>query len=354
MVNAYCIIDESGEIQYASNSVLEMFQLNLDGAIGLPLSALVPSIYDEENNEINEYSKKREPKHLEDANRELLARRNDGEEFPVRIMITEVFAEKNRLFIGIIRDLSIQGYSEKLVHAQRDQLAKVGRLIALGELTTSISHEINQPLTAIAMYATACQRLLHADDFRSDKMILVLQKLVEQSVRAGQVIEQIQKFVQAPESARSLVNLNDALVDIQYLVAVDAMLHGIKLHYDMTADVVLVRCDANQVQHVALNILRNAIEAMTSINCKNGGQISLKSWVEGKKYVVEVEDFGGGIPPERVQYIFKAFQSTKPTGIGLGLSICQSIIDDHGGELGFRNKADKLGCVFYFRLPIGE
>ena len=286
--------------------------------------------------------------------RELLAQNSQGEVFPIHLTTTEVQARGSKIFVGVIRNLSQDDDTEQLLLEQRAQLAHAGRLITMGELTASIAHEVNQPLAAIEMYAKTCQRLLGKESFDRELVHSTLQKLSDQTLRVGEVITGIQRFVKSSDGARSLVNVNAALAEIQHLIAGDALSRGIELVYDLTPNRTQVRCDARQIQQVALNLLRNAIEAMDEVDCCNGAQIILSTQLKDGFVSVAVDDTGAGVPSTQEQHMFVAFHSTKLQGIGLGLSICKSIIEDHGGEIGYSNKEAGQGCIFYFTLPIDK
>ena len=221
----------------------------------------------------------------------------------------------------------------------------------MGEMTASIAHEINQPLTAISMYAQASLKMLEKGG-DSMRIASALEKLNTQALRAGAVIERIQRFARAQESAREFVDINELVRDLLKLAETDARLHAVNLHLALTSGIPLLYCDPIQIQQVVLNLIRNAIDSMTEIGCANGTDITLRTSLIGRSTVeVSVEDQGGGVAKDQKELLFTPFHTTKKEGMGMGLSICRSIITEHSGELNFADNTGP-GATFYFRLPI--
>ncbi len=241
-----------------------------------------------------------------------------------------------------------------LLHAQREQLARAGRLSTLGELTASIAHEMNQPLTAIALYAQSCERLLGQKQFDAAKFIDALRKLSDQALRAGAICERIQSFVRHEPEQRCVQSLNDLLSDIEPLASGDAHSCGIELEYRLTPDLPLVSCSAINIQQITLNLLRNAFEAMSDIGCQYGSSVALVSQRVTDAYtdaiMISVVDQGPGIDANLQPALFNPFHTTKKAGVGLGLSTCQTLISKEGGTLDFCNRTP-YGCTFWYTLP---
>lgn len=285
--------------------------------------------------------------------RELEAQRKDGTVFPMSLAISEIKGDGGHYFVGIIRDLTAQKAAEQNVLEQRERLARISRLSTMGEMTASIAHEINQPLTAIAMYAQSSIRLLQAVEPDRRKLEEALSKLNAQALRAGAVIERIQRFVRNESGEKSVVAVNELVKDLEHLAVGDARLNGIALVFELAADVPQVFCDPVQIQQVTLNLIRNAIDAMTEISCRNGNQVRICTGVIDRQWLeVAVIDSGVGVTTQAEAQLFTAFHTTKADGMGMGLSICRSIIEAHSGSLSFCRNAEH-GCTFFFRLPLG-
>ncbi len=267
-----------------------------------------------------------------------------------------------------VEDLTESMAAEEKLRNQREQMTHVGRLSTLGEMTAGIAHEVNQPLTAISMYAQSGIRMLNAGIPAPEKLRMALEKLDAQSLRAGNVIDRIQRLVRNRETQRELVNLNELVADLVNLAVADARVNGIEITQQLEADLPLIYCDPIQIQQVLLNLIRNGIDAMVEIHCAHGNVIDistrlgylpedaaldlLKRVPDPQPMVeVSVSDSGTGISQEFSQKVFTPFSTTKDTGMGMGLSICRSIISTHGGSLAYQNNAD-CGTTFFFHLPL--
>ena len=360
-VDSIITIDSQGIIQFVNRATLALFGYAESELIGQPIALLMPEPYRSRHQAFVDHYLNTGDAQIIGIGRELTAVSKHGREFPIYLAISEISTNEHRFFAGIIRDLSEQKEAQSALLEQRDRLAHVGRLSTMGEMTASIAHEINQPLTAIAMYAQASMKMLEQENFDREKLLNALDKLTKQSLRAGAVIERIQRFVRNEGGSREGCNLNPLLVDLRELTAGDAGLHSVTLKLDLDPDLPNVFCDPIQVQQVALNLIRNAIDAMSEIDCKNGNEVTIASALVNEggdqrardAYVeVTVTDGGPGVAKDQEDLVFSAFHTTKKDGMGMGLSICRSIIEAHGGTLDFRNNPD-YGCTFYFRIPIG-
>lgn len=357
VVDAIITIDGNGVIHSHNKATETMFGYNAHELEGSDVALLMPEPHQSTHQGyVDRYARSGQAQII-GIGRELEAKRKDGTTFPIYLAVSEFTTPQGVAFVGIVRDLSSQKAAHDALLEQKDRSAQVGRLTTMGEMTASIAHEINQPLSAIAMYAQACIRLMHKDkgpDGASQTKILdALEKLSAQSLRAGDVIERIQRFVQNASPQRELTDLNQIVRETNLLAAGDARLHGIELVYDLANDVGPVNCDSVQIQQVLLNLVRNAIDAMFATECAQGRQIRVTSRRDGERVLVSVFDQGPGVDESEVKRLFTPFHSTKDSGMGMGLAICKTIVEDHGGELGLgQNSA--LGAEFYFTIPITD
>ncbi len=354
-VDAIIIIDEQGTIESFNQAATRMFGHDPEQVLGRNVSLLMDEPYRSQHHlYLRRYLDSGDPRII-GFGRELEALHADGHSFPIYLAVSEIDITDRRRFTGIVRDLSEQRASREALAEQREKLAHVGRLSTMGEMTASIAHEINQPLTAISMYAQAGLKLLdHGGDLT--KLQGALEKLNVQALRAGAVIERIQRFARAQEGVRQFVNVNELIRDLLKLAETDARLHDIELSLEL--DEHLTRqppdfyADAIQIQQVILNLIRNAIDAMNEIDCRYGRRILIRSsLLEGERVEVSVADLGPGVAESEVDLLFTPFHTTKKEGMGMGLSICRSIITDHGGELDYFDN-EGPGATFYFRLPL--
>ena len=355
VVDAILTIDTNGVIQSVNRSAVTMFGYDETELVGQSVNKLMPTPHRQAHDGyVANYLDSGLAKII-GIGRELTARRSDGLIFPIYLAVSEIRSEQGVYFVGIIRDLTSQKAAENAVAEQKEQVAQVGRLSTMGEMTASIAHEVNQPLTAIAMYAQACLRLLQREPVDTDKIADALHKLNEQSLRAGAVIERIQRFVQHASVSREIVDLGQLVTDLKHLAAGDARLHGMDLRFVVPEQAISVLCDQVQIQQVALNLIRNGIDAMQEVACRYGNELLVELTLtnQDKTARVTVYDQGVGIAAEQAEHVFTAFHSTKSNGMGMGLSICRSIMEDHEGQLAFCDNTPH-GTCFYFELPVGE
>ena len=240
---------------------------------------------------------------------------------------------------------------EDKVRRQNEELAHVRRLSLMGELATGLAHEINQPLTVISSYAQGCMKWLDADQDRSEDIQWAVGQIAQQASRASDVIEHIRSFVRTQEVHRTPADINVVIKDAIALSGIATDRTDVDLDLRLGTDLPLVAIDQVQVQQVILNLIHNGLDAMHD---KGPGQrqlIVVSEHADAGAVAISVQDTGGGIDPEVAEQIFDAFVTTKVDGLGLGLSICASIVESHGGRLSGRSD-DPSGAVFRFTLPI--
>ena len=350
-VDAIIMIDDAGIIETFNPAAAALFGYQQEEVVGHPVTVLMPQPHRERHDGYIRSYLETGQRQIIGIGRELAALTKSGKRVPIYLAVSEILLQGRRRFTGIIRDLSEQYQTREALAEQREKLAHVGRLSTMGEMTASIAHEINQPLTAISMYAQSSLKLIQRGDPDLDKLALALDKLNTQSLRAGAIIERIQRFARAQESPREWLPINELLKDLVKLAEGDARLHDVTITFDLEDGLPPVRCDAIQIQQVALNLIRNAIDAMKGIDCHHGNALAITSRsLSDGRVEVAVSDQGPGVAADQSQLLFKAFHTTKKEGMGMGLSICRTIIGEHGGELAFRDNAGP-GATFYFTLP---
>ncbi len=352
VVDGIITMGPDGIVRGFNRAAQRMFEYAPEEIIGQPVSLLMPAPHAERHAGYVEHYLKTGIKRIIGIGRELEGMTRSGRIFPIYLAVSEVTVDGERTFTGVVRDLSRQRQAEAQIRSQQERLAYLDRLSTLGEMTAGIAHEINQPLTAIALYAQSCRRLLEADDLDKAKLMAVLDKLSEQSLRAGSVIEGIQRLVSSQSPEPVPTNLNTLITDVATLAYADARGNAAELRFDLAAGLPPVRCDRVQIQQVILNLIRNAIDAMIEVGFRYGRSVVLRTRPEVVRVIVEVEDHGGGVTRLSEDELFAPFKTTKESGMGMGLSICRTIVDNHGGEIGFTNKTDGTGAVFRFHLPV--
>ena len=353
VVEAIITIDSEGTILSVNRATERMFEYATEELINQPVEILMPSPHRQAHTTyVTNYLQTRRRKII-GIGRELEGQTRNGRIFPIYLAISEIKTEDGMYFAGILRDLSEQKAAQAALLEERERLATAGRLTTMGEMTASIAHEINQPLTAMTLYAKTVKHLLAKAPVDAQKIGELLDKLADQGIRAGAVIERIQRFVRHDDAVRVNMNLNSLLQDLRQLITPDARLHNVELVFQLDETIPESMGDPIQIQQVALNLIRNAIDAMHEVDCRYGNKI----WVTSKlldedAMEFSVRDCGPGVKIAADQ-VFTPFQTTKTNGMGMGLSICRSIAQDHGGELNFANLAS-FGTIFTCKLPINK
>jgi two-component system sensor kinase FixL len=249
-------------------------------------------------------------------------------------------------------DITEQKLAEEEARHHRERIAHVSRLSTLGEMAAGIAHEINQPLTAISLFAQAGRRLVEAGNF--EKMGDVCYKLNEHALRASDVVERMQTMARQGESVKETVDCNDLIESAVRLAESEARIYDIQVEFEKGKDLPPVSVDGVQIQQVALNLLRNAMEAMLAANCCKEKSVAIRTRAhEENEIEVTVTDCGFGVPQNSVAKLFTPFSTTKKSGMGMGLSISQAIVRAHGGRIDFRNN-EAGGATFWFTLPAAK
>lgn len=349
-VDAIIVIDHRGNIETFNAAAEVIFGFTAQEVTGKNISHLMPEPYQREHDGYIENYLRTGDATIIGIGREAQAKRKDGSVFPIDLSVGEISTDDQPKFVGIVRDLTERKQSEEEVYQTREKLAQFGRLSTLGEMAASLAHELNQPLTAIATYTQACQRLIESGKSDNAEILAVLKKCNAQAQRAGEVIRRLRQFVRKRELGRQEVSCGEIIHDIAALAEVDARNSSIPLTIDVAEGLPKISVDAVQIQQVILNLIRNGIDAMMNMDQYGKGISVAVSKFEDNQVRIEVTDHGSGITKEAEEHIFQPFFTTKSSGMGLGLAICRSIIESHGGVLGFRRNPSG-GTTFYFTLP---
>ncbi|HSB58908.1 MAG TPA: ATP-binding protein, partial [Methyloceanibacter sp.] len=280
--------------------------------------------------------------------RVVTGQRQDGSTFPMKLEVGEVRSGERRFFTGFVNDLTERQATERQLEELQSELARLSRLTAMGEMASTLAHEINQPLSAIANYLQGCGRLIEGIEHpNAPKIHDALAETTHQTLRAGQIIRRLREFVARGETEKRSESINKLVEEASALALVGAKEQGVKtvFRFDTRAGPVLV--EKVQIQQVLLNLIRNAIEAMNG--CAQKELVVETALLDEGMVEVRVADTGSGLAEEILPRLFQPFVTTKPTGMGVGLSISKRIIEAHGGEM-WAEPNPGGGALFRFTL----
>ena len=348
--DAMVVIDETGHILSFSAAAEKMFGYSEDDVLGENVSMLMPSPDRERHDGYLHNYRTTGIRKIIGVGRVLTARHRDGYTFPIELSVGEAWTEDHRIFTGFIRDLTERQKTELRLQDLQSELAHVGRVSEMGTLASSLAHELNQPLTAIANYCESARDLL--EPYGSDETITTvreaLDEAAQETIRAGQIVRRMRDFMSHGETERRVEMLSKLINEANALALVGSREHGIEVQvqFDPAADRVFV--DRIQIQQVLVNLIRNAIDAMIDSDVRS---LSIHTSADqGGLAKITIEDTGAGISEQVVEQLFQPFVSTKQTGMGIGLSLCRTIVEAHGGRIWFESISEG-GTAFHFTLP---
>ncbi|MEP1446851.1 MAG: ATP-binding protein [Paraglaciecola sp.] len=349
-VDGLVIIDKTGKIELFNSAAQRMFLYSSQEVLGKNIKMLMPAPFSREHDTyLSSYMTSGQAKII-GTGRKVKGKKSNGDEFPIFLSVGEVKGSSHIQFVGIIRDISEQERDKMEAQDNRNRLSHASRLSSMGELAAGIAHEMNQPLTAISSYAQASKRLLASGSQHNvEKVAATLDKICDQAIRASDVIDRLRTFVKKRISQREYVDLNELINKTVKLAKVDTRIldHEVIIKLDTIKKPELL-VDPVQIQQVLLNLIRNGIDSMEHIK---GAPLIIKSqWLSDELIEVSVSDCGLGIDVQTIDSIFNPFFTTKESGMGMGLSVSQTIIHAHGGRIYFEANHPS-GCTFSFHLP---
>jgi two-component system, LuxR family, sensor kinase FixL len=342
-------IQEDGSILSFNPAAERMFGLDAAEVLGRNVSCLMPSPYREEHDSYVGHYLATGEKRIIGIGREVLGQRRDGTVFPLELSVCEVRASGRRFFAGFVRDVTQRRTSEQRLHELQHELLHVSRLSVMGEMASALAHELNQPLTAIINYAQATRRLLETAPAAAPTRIRdLLEKTAQQATRAGDIIHRLRQFIAKGETERRLEPVNQVVEEASALALVGTTGRGIAVRRRLAEGLPPVLIDKIQIHQVITNLIRNSVDALADAPRR---EIEIRTR-RGDNETVEivVGDTGPGLAPEVAARLFQPFVSTKPGGMGMGLSICRSIVDAHGGRL-WPSETPGGGTAFHISLP---
>jgi two-component system sensor kinase FixL len=348
--DAMIVIDKDGLIQSFSAAAERLFGYASADVIGRNVSLLMPQPYrDAHDGYIARYLATGE-RRIIGIGRVVVGERRDGTTFPMELAVGEMKSGGRRFFTGFIRDLTDRQRTEARLQELQAELVHISRLTAMGEMASTLAHELNQPLSAIANYLKGSQRLLEQSaDAGTVTVRDALAKAATQAVRAGQIIRRLREFVSRGEAERQVESLAKLAEEATALALVGAKEHGVQFRLELDPRYDRILADRVQIQQVLLNLIRNAIEAMAEARSAHR-ELVVSSGLDDTGMVrIDVVDSGPGIEPDIAAQLFQPFITTKPQGMGVGLSISRTIVEAHGGRIWVDASAGG-GAAFHLTL----
>ena len=348
-LDAVVVMKSDGVVADWNERAVGVFGWSRDEAVGRIMADLIiPQRY-------REAHRKGLRRYLETGKGEVVGRRielsglrKNGEEFPVELSISQIQDRGNILFIGFLRDIT-ESYALRLARAE---LGRVTRRMAMGEMAASIAHEIKQPLAAIAANGNAGLRWLASATPDIEEARAILKRIVNDTHRASEVIDSIRSMFNNDGQAKALLDINELIREALSLVRTEVENQHVSISTELSAELPQVLVNQVQLRQVIVNLITNAVDAMSTVT--NRARV-LRIKTEGHKLdgvQIAVEDSGIVIEPQNLDRIFAAFFTTKSRGMGMGLSICRSIIESHDGHLSVA-PAQPHGSIFHVSLPTG-
>jgi PAS domain S-box-containing protein len=348
--DAVVSIDESGVIVLANPATKRIFGYNPEELIGKSLTVLMPGAM----RGLHDAGLKRYletgAKHLNWQGTEMTALRANGEEFPVEVSFGEMVTDERKVFTGFIRDISGKKRAEEELRNTHAELARVMRVMTIGQLTASIAHEVNQPLSGIVMNASTCLRMLSGEQPNIEGARETARRTIRDGNRASEIVTRLRTLFKRKEVTAESIDLNDAAREVIVLSLSELQSHGITVRHDFAENLPAVKGDRVQLQQVILNLTRNALDAMRDVDDRPRELLIKTESGDSKSVQLTVQDTGIGFAPDAANRLFDSFYTTKDDGMGVGLSVCRSIIEAHRGRIwASANKGP--GSSFAFSIP---
>ncbi len=352
-VDGIITIDERGIIESVNVATERIFGYTGDEMVGHNVTLLMPPSYrTTHDGHIARYLRTGE-RRIIGIGREAEGQHKDGTRFPIDLAVSEIRVGGSRLFTGMVRDISARRQAEDEARRRSADLAHAARLSTIGELTSGMAHEVNQPLTAMVNFAEACLRMLRSGSTDAQKLEHALGQIAAQGQRAGHIIRHLHRLARKGESERDEIDLGHLVRDVLGLVSNELRASGIALHLMLDERLPAVKCDRIQIEQVVLNLVRNAMDVLEQGPAR-GRELTIRTRADSGGVIdLTVEDTGEGFGANGVEPIFELFFTTKTNGLGMGLSISRTIIEDHGGQL-WATPRPGGGAIFHVALPAGH
>lgn len=367
-VEAIILIDQQGVVSAFNRSAERLFGHTASEIVGRNVKTLMPEPYRSAHDAyLNRYAETGVP-HIIGVGREVRGQRKDGSVFPAFLSVGQIAGTGTHRYVGMIRDVTTERQTVASLQAERDsakanqlaeqqarhlqeRLTHVARMATMGEMAAGIAHELNQPLSAIATYARACERFLTSAQPDMEETLTSIREIANEALRAGDIIRHLRQVLGNRPSAHADLDVNALVKDLMVLAQADARVNRTRIELKLTPGLAHISGDPAQLQQLILSLVRNAVEALAH-GAATERCITIATSPYADSHVeLSVADNGPGVDPSIVDTVFAPFVTTKPQGTGLGLSISETIARAHGGTVGYRSLAPHGAC-FFVRLPV--
>jgi len=347
------VIDEHGIIQSFSVAAEHIFGYAANEVCGRNVSLLMPSPHREQHDEYIQRYLRTGERRIVGIGRVVAGQRKDGSTFPMELAVGEVNHGGRRLFTGFVRDISERQRTRQRLQELQAELLHVSRVSEMGQMASALAHEVNQPLAAASNYLQAGRRLAARHDAaEAGRIDEALEQALRQVERASQILRRLRAFIKKGEPELVPEDIAKLIEEGSAIALVGARERGVTVRLQAAARLPTVLVDKIQIQQVIVNLMRNAIEAMEH-SSRRELTITAELAASTHQIVVRVVDSGPGLAPAVAERLFQPFVTTKSQGMGVGLSICRSIIAGHGGELVAETNPEG-GTIFSFTLPLAD
>jgi two-component system sensor kinase FixL len=350
-VDGIIIIDAHGVVQKFNHAAEDMFGYSEEELTGRNIKLLMP---EPDRGNHDSYLKKYSESGVAAVigkGREVTGLRKDGELIPVFLTVGEIRQEDGTRFVGIVRDLSEVHATQEQVRQLEEQLLHADRLVILGELTAGIAHEINQPLTAIAAYADAGRKIIERQTASPGQDIeLIWERIGEQSRRAAEVVQRLRKLVRSGTVSKGQHDINQIIRHTLLLFEFEVKKSRVELVFHPLESLKPLYVDEIHIQQIMVNLVKNSLDAISQTG-RQDGRVEIRIRKVASDVLISVTDNGHGVTESDRKHLFEAFFTTKPMGVGLGLSICKTIAGAHGGNLQY-SQPEGGGSCFTLSLPL--
>lgn len=362
--DAIITIDASGVILSFSPAAEAMFGYSEAEVVGRNVSMLMPEPFRSEHDGYLQRYLRTGDKRIIGIGREVRARRRSGEVFSAELAVGELYKDDEPIFTGFIRDVSDRVEAVRRASSLQRSLDRVSRIRTMGELSTALAHEINQPLTAVSNFAQAARRLLAEESPDIASVSALLEDVSREARRAGEILRRLRRMVDRGKAELRPENINEMVQEAVRVGQVAGANDGLRIAYHFSENLPPVMADRIQIQQVIINLMRNAMEALeqeghvdlliaTALDGQAGEVVVRAARNSDAEVQVTISDTGPGLPEDLLDGAFEPFVTGKEDGLGVGLAICRSIIHSHGGRIWAENNPDG-GASFHFTLPTAE